>query len=200
MWVVIVAPTAAAVWDERACEVAGDAVLWLRRTGRRICAYRVGSTLTSRATHAHPTSPRSTGFCAIWGCISSSSSSSESFPIAIAAAVCVPDCMRACVRNRRVPPPTFALGRHVKDGHVNDMAQDAAQDATQGVLDAAEDGGVAVFIVARVIFQRRNPRPTRASCRPPFFPWAARKGRARKGRGEGRGEGRTTGRVKRRGA
>ena len=24
------------------------------------------------ATHAHPTSPRSTGFCAIWGCISSS--------------------------------------------------------------------------------------------------------------------------------
>ena len=36
------------------------------------------STLTSRATHAHPTSPRSTGFCAIWGCISSSSSSSSS--------------------------------------------------------------------------------------------------------------------------
>ena len=32
------------------------------------------STLTSRATHAHPTSPRSTGFCAIWGCINSSSS------------------------------------------------------------------------------------------------------------------------------
>jgi len=33
------------------------------------------STLTLRATHAHPTSPRSTGLCAIWGCISSSSSS-----------------------------------------------------------------------------------------------------------------------------
>jgi len=32
------------------------------------------SILTSRATHAHPTSSRSTGFCAIWGCISSSSS------------------------------------------------------------------------------------------------------------------------------
>ena len=31
------------------------------------------STLTSRATHAHPTSPRSTGFCAIWDCICSSS-------------------------------------------------------------------------------------------------------------------------------
>jgi len=33
------------------------------------------STLTSRATHAHPTSPRITGFCAIWDFISSSSSS-----------------------------------------------------------------------------------------------------------------------------
>ena len=31
------------------------------------------STLTSRATHAHPTSSRSNGFCAIWGCITSSS-------------------------------------------------------------------------------------------------------------------------------
>ena len=31
------------------------------------------SALTSRATHAHPTSPRSTGFGAIWDCISSSS-------------------------------------------------------------------------------------------------------------------------------
>ena len=38
------------------------------------------STLTSRATHAHPTSPRSTGFCAIWDCISSSSSSSSLAP------------------------------------------------------------------------------------------------------------------------
>ena len=34
------------------------------------------STLTSHAAHAHPTSPRSTGLCAIWDCISSSSSSS----------------------------------------------------------------------------------------------------------------------------
>jgi len=31
------------------------------------------STLTSRAIHAQPTSTRSTGFCAIWDCISSSS-------------------------------------------------------------------------------------------------------------------------------
>ena len=35
------------------------------------------STLTSRATHANPTSPRSTGFCAIWDCCISSSSSSK---------------------------------------------------------------------------------------------------------------------------
>ena len=35
-------------------------------------------TLTSRATHAHPTSPRSTGFCAILDCIRSSSSSCRS--------------------------------------------------------------------------------------------------------------------------
>jgi len=35
------------------------------------------STLTSRATHAHPTSAHSTGFCAIWDCISSSSSSNK---------------------------------------------------------------------------------------------------------------------------
>jgi len=33
------------------------------------------SKLTSRATHAHPTSPRSTGYCTIWDCISSSSES-----------------------------------------------------------------------------------------------------------------------------
>ena len=31
------------------------------------------SALTSRATHAHPTSPRSIGFCAIWDCVSPSS-------------------------------------------------------------------------------------------------------------------------------
>ena len=36
---------------------------------------RKRQTLTSRAPHAHSTSPRSTGFCAIWDCISSSSSS-----------------------------------------------------------------------------------------------------------------------------
>ena len=34
-------------------------------------------TLTSRATHAHPALPRSTGFCAIWGCISSSALESQ---------------------------------------------------------------------------------------------------------------------------
>ena len=43
------------------------------------------STLTSRATHAHPTSPRSTGFCAIRDCISSSSSSCPSSLVLVAA-------------------------------------------------------------------------------------------------------------------
>jgi len=48
-------------------------------------------------------------------------------------------------------PPTLALGRHVKD---------AAQDASQDVLGAAEDGSAKVFIVVSiVVFQRRNPRP-----------------------------------------
>jgi len=38
-----------------------------------------------------------------------------------------------------------------------------------------------VLIAARIVFQRRNPRPTPA-CRPPRYPWAAREGRAREGR------------------
>ena len=37
------------------------------------------------------------------------------------------------------------------------------------VLGAAEDGGMEVLIVARAIFQRRNPRP-RHVCRPPRLP------------------------------
>ena len=49
---------------------------------------------------------------------------------------------------------------------------------------AAEDGGVKVFIVARVIFHR-----------PPRFPWATREGRARQGRGAGRCGGRCGGRA-----
>ena len=52
---------------------------------------------------------------------------------------------------------------------MKDAAQDVAEDVTKDVagdvLGAAEDGGVRVFIVARVIFQRRSPRPTHA-CRP----------------------------------
>ena len=51
------------------------------------------STLTSRATHAHPTSPRSTGFCAIWDCISSSSSSS-------------PCCLVLAAALAPLPPPS----------------------------------------------------------------------------------------------
>jgi len=37
------------------------------------------------------------------------------------------------------------------------------------VLGAAEDGGVNVFIVARVIFQRRNPRRSYALRQPTQF-------------------------------
>ena len=53
---------------------------------------------------------------------------------------------------------------------MKDTAQDVAKDVTQDVaedaLGAAEDGGVKLFIMARFIFQQRNPRPTYA-CRPP---------------------------------
>ena len=74
----------------------------------------------------------------------------------------------------------------MKDEHAKDAAQDVAQDVTLDVaedilgaveggsvdvLGAVEDGGVEVFIVAHVIFQWRDPRPTHA-CRPPRFPWA----------------------------
>jgi len=79
---------------------------------------------------------------------------------------------------------------------VEDSAQDVAKDVTQGVVEevlgAAEDGSTKVLIVARVIFQRRNPRPTHA-CRPPRCPWATREGRAREGRGAGREAGRCRG-------
>ena len=78
---------------------------------------------------------------------------------------------------------------------MKDAAQGVVKDVTEGVaegvLGAAEDGSVKVCIVARYIFQRRNPRPTHAS-RPPRCPWAAREGRARKRRGAGRFVGRST--------
>ena len=51
---------------------------------------------------------------------------------------------------------------------MKDVAQDVAQDVAEGVLGAAKDGSAKVFIVARVIFQRRNPRPTRVP--PPRCP------------------------------
>jgi len=91
----------------------------------------------------------------------------------------------------RVLPPVLALRWHVKDRHVKDTAQDVAegmvQSAAADVLGAAEDGSMKVFIAARVIFQRRNPRPPTHACRPPRCPWATLEGRARKGRGAGRG-------------
>ena len=57
----------------------------------------------------------------------------------------------------------------MKDEHVKDVAQDVAQDVAEDAMGAAEDGSVKVFIVARVIFQRWNPRSTNAS-RPPRLP------------------------------
>jgi len=55
------------------------------------------------------------------------------------------------------------------------------------------------FVIARVIFQRRNTRATHA-CRPPRCPSATREERAREGRGERRGGGRCAGRNTGRGA
>ena len=60
--------------------------------------------------------------------------------------------------DRRDDISMLALGLHVKDKHV-----------AEDVLGAAEDGSVKVFIVARVIFQPRNPRPTRR--RTCWAPW-----------------------------
>ena len=39
----------------------------------------------------------------------------------------------------------------------------------EGMLGAAKDGGIEVLIVARVIFQRWDPRPAHA-CRTPRLP------------------------------
>ena len=81
-----------------------------------------------------------------------------------------------------------------------DVKQDATQDVVEGVLGAAEDGGVKVLILPIVIFQRRNPRPADA-CRPPRCPWATREGgRARERRGAGFHGGRRGGRCGGRGA
>jgi len=43
------------------------------------------------------------------------------------------------------------------------VAEDVTRDVAEDVMGAAEDGGMKVLIAARVIFQRRNPRPTQAS-------------------------------------
>ena len=53
------------------------------------------------------------------------------------------------------------IDEHVKAA-AQDVAEDATQDVAKGILGAAEDGSVKVFIVARALFQRRNPRPTSA--------------------------------------
>ena len=70
-------------------------------------------------------------------------------------------------------------------GEVGARALRVRSDVAEGALGAAEDGGVKFLIADRVIFQRRNPRPTHA-CRPPRCPWATLDERAREGRGAGR--------------
>ena len=50
------------------------------------------------------------------------------------------------------------------------MAKDVTQDVAEDASGAAEDGSLKVFIVERVIFQRRNPSPTQA-CHSPRCPW-----------------------------
>ena len=63
--------------------------------------------------------------------------------------------------NTRMPPPTLALRLHVKGKHVKDaqdVVEDVTQDVVEGMLGAAEDGGLKVLILSILIFQRRNPR------------------------------------------
>jgi len=69
----------------------------------------------------------------------------------------------------------------VKDA-AQDVAEDVTQDVAEDVLGAAEGRGVGVFVLPIPNFQLRNPRPTHA-CHPPRFPFATRKGQARKRRG-----------------
>ena len=57
-----------------------------------------------------------------------------------------------------------------REGRGAGRAEDVAEDVTEDVLGAAKDGSMKVFIVARVIFQRRNPRPTHAR-HPPRLPF-----------------------------
>jgi len=71
---------------------------------------------------------------------------------------------------RRNPRPIHACRPHAAlERHANDVAQTVVQGVAEDVVGAAEDGSVKVFIVARVIFQRQNPRPTHAY-RPPRLP------------------------------
>jgi len=64
---------------------------------------RTGAGVTDRA--AHPTSPRSTGFCAIWGCVSSSSST-EARCLA-RNLLLLPGCTVRCCRQQTVQWPSL---------------------------------------------------------------------------------------------
>ena len=101
---------------------------------------------------------------------------------------------RATFPNTRVPPPTLALGRRVKDGHMKDAAQDVAEDA----LGAAENGSVRAFSCDARHLSAAEPTPNIRP--PPRCPWATCEGRPREKRGAGRGGGRGGGRSTERGA
>jgi len=58
------------------------------------------------------------------------------------------------------------MDEHMKDAAQEDMGQDVAED----VPGAAENGSTKVLVVARAIFQRRDPRLAYAR-RPPCCPW-----------------------------
>ena len=62
-----------------------------------------------------------------------------------------------------VPPPHASLGRHVKDGHVKDAAQDEhVKDAAQGVSEGVAEG-VPQDVVQDLAFGARPPRAFLAS-------------------------------------
>ena len=96
------------------------------------------STLTSRATHAHPTSPRSTGFYAIWDCISSDSSSRR-VPLAkpCAAFICT-----FFVFTRGIDQATRVKGQHTQSAPANadisSLGQLLARDSTLTLTPGGE--------------------------------------------------------------
>jgi len=113
-------------------------------------------TLTSRATHAHPTSPRSTGFCAIWDCISSSSmkllvnnahSEAQAALPSVVAPAALPSAVAPAAPGRaaagRAPPPAAAPSAAPPSVVAQVALPSVVAPAAPG--RAAAEGGVGVF-------------------------------------------------------